>query len=406
MNKPTVVRTSGSTKIQPETVNIDGSDDAFYRYKMRQLFVQVVGKGKMIKTVLLNVDDVAKDLKVHPQHMTAYFGYEIGVQSKYDGKKPDRERAMLSGDRDTKELIDVHKKFIKDFVLCPRCKLPETKLQVEKKSDELFLNCLGCGAKSQIYLKDRFHTFIMNHSNTAEGAAALKKKTGAATATAAGVAAATAAADTTEPKASVPSKTGAAKKTKSKKAKDEDDDYVFSCDISEDAVRKRRLEMIPESASNLTTPDIKELISDLEETLKNDPSADLAAEIKKIQAKSAFNNQFRAQLVFDVLFPQAGSVVPEVSKNTAVLSKVIEDEESQQGLLKRLEQLANENPALLANKKKSKIMLVLKRFYDADILSEEEILKWDEKALALNDELRQAVAPLVSWLKEAEEESE
>ena len=54
----------------------------FDRYKMRQLQVQVVGKGKMIHTNLLNVDDVAKDLKTEPSYIGAWFGYEFGAQSK------------------------------------------------------------------------------------------------------------------------------------------------------------------------------------------------------------------------------------------------------------------------------------------------------------------------------------
>jgi hypothetical protein len=61
-----VVRVNAGQKIQPKTISIRGGDDAFDRYKMRQLFVQIVGKGKMIRTVLLNVDEVADNLKTEP----------------------------------------------------------------------------------------------------------------------------------------------------------------------------------------------------------------------------------------------------------------------------------------------------------------------------------------------------
>lgn len=61
-----VVRVNAGQKVQPKIISIRGTTDMFDRYKMRQLFVQVIGKGKMIRTVFLNVDDVAKDLKTEP----------------------------------------------------------------------------------------------------------------------------------------------------------------------------------------------------------------------------------------------------------------------------------------------------------------------------------------------------
>ena len=42
-------------------INMDGSDDPFYRYTMPALAVKVEDPGgKMIKTVLPNIEDVAK----------------------------------------------------------------------------------------------------------------------------------------------------------------------------------------------------------------------------------------------------------------------------------------------------------------------------------------------------------
>ncbi len=71
---------------------------------MRQLLVQIVGKGKMITTRLVNVDLVAKDLKTEPAYIGAYFGYELGAQAKYEVKKPDAERASISGEHDAAQL--------------------------------------------------------------------------------------------------------------------------------------------------------------------------------------------------------------------------------------------------------------------------------------------------------------
>lgn len=59
----------------------------------------------------------------------------------------------------------------------------------------------------------------------------------------------------------------------------------------------------------------------------------------------------------------------------------------------------------------SKIPHILKEMYDADLLEEEVILSWAEKASKkyvskeLAKEIRSKAEPFIKWLKEAEEES-
>lgn len=53
-------------KIKPKVVNMDGSVDPFYRYKMPQVVAFVLGKGKMIKTMIANADQVSVSLKRPP----------------------------------------------------------------------------------------------------------------------------------------------------------------------------------------------------------------------------------------------------------------------------------------------------------------------------------------------------
>jgi hypothetical protein len=80
MDKSFYVVNCGARKVEAKKVNIDGSDDVFYRYKVPQLLVQVIGKGKMIKTMFLNNDDFAKALHLMPEYIPAYLAYEIGAQ--------------------------------------------------------------------------------------------------------------------------------------------------------------------------------------------------------------------------------------------------------------------------------------------------------------------------------------
>jgi hypothetical protein len=71
-----------------DLLNIDegNRDDAFYRYKMPKLITKIEGRGNGIKTNLVNMVDVAKDLARPPSYTTKYFGCEMGAQSKFDKK--------------------------------------------------------------------------------------------------------------------------------------------------------------------------------------------------------------------------------------------------------------------------------------------------------------------------------
>lgn len=53
------------TSEKPKLLTLVPSDPKS-RYKTRQLQVQVVGKSKMIKTVLVNILDVSKDMQIPP----------------------------------------------------------------------------------------------------------------------------------------------------------------------------------------------------------------------------------------------------------------------------------------------------------------------------------------------------
>jgi len=387
-----VVKTSGSTKLQSELLNIDGSDDLFYRYKMRQLFVQVVGKGKMIKTVLLNVDDVAKDLKVSPAYMTAYLGYEMGAQSKYDPKKPDRERASISGDRDAKELSEMVRKFISEMVLCPRCNYPELSMYIEKKTGEIGTNCRGCGTISVLNLRAKMSQYILNHpskSIASKEEIAVKKKQEEVT----GEQAPETQAVKTDSKVKK-------ERLRKKKEDDDDDDIEWSRSTDEDAVRSRRKEMLPDSVKNLIVlgdAQKGDPCSELQQFIQSNPDGDIVSEVKRLQGVYGFPNNKRAHLLFDVIFEP--NKVPNIKKHQQVLSGLIVDESSQLGVLECIEKLCSTLPLL------KKALQIVKEFYDQDILDEPTLLKWYEYRIT-NQDIQKELTPFIDWLKNADEESE
>lgn len=51
----------------------------------------------------------------------------------------------MNGDHANGDLLKILNKFIDIYVLCPRCKLPETILVLKHKKD-LYHRCAACGA--------------------------------------------------------------------------------------------------------------------------------------------------------------------------------------------------------------------------------------------------------------------
>ena len=98
-------------------ININGSNDTFYRYKMPPLICHVKTSG-MAKTTFINIQNVSKSLKVKPQMIINYFSQQLNV-------KADQKKWFISGNNHTKDNINkVFTSFIRQFILCSKCELP------------------------------------------------------------------------------------------------------------------------------------------------------------------------------------------------------------------------------------------------------------------------------------------
>jgi translation initiation factor 5 len=141
------------------TVNIRRDvTDPFYRYKMERLQSKIEGKGNGIKTVVVNLSSVSQSLSRPPSYVIKYFGFELGAQT---NTNPSDDRWIINGAHDAAKLQDYLDGFISKFVLCKKCKNPET--DVVFKDGRILLDCKACGQRSEVDLRLKLSSFILKN---------------------------------------------------------------------------------------------------------------------------------------------------------------------------------------------------------------------------------------------------
>lgn len=132
--------------------------DTFYRYKMEPLQTKIEGKGNGIKTVVVNLSSVAQSLARPGSYLIKYFGFELGAQTNID---PADDRWIINGAHDSAKLQDYLDGFINKFVLCKKCKNPETDVQI--KDGHITLDCKACGQRTDVDLRLKLSGFILKN---------------------------------------------------------------------------------------------------------------------------------------------------------------------------------------------------------------------------------------------------
>ena len=139
------------------TINIRSDvKDPFYRYKMERLQSKIEGKGNGIKTVIVNLSSVAQSLARPGAYVIKYFGFELGAQT---NTNPTDDRWIINGAHEASKLQDYLDGFINKFVLCKKCKNPETEVVI--KDGRIVLDCKACGQRSDVDLRLKLSGFIL-----------------------------------------------------------------------------------------------------------------------------------------------------------------------------------------------------------------------------------------------------
>eukprot|EP00118_Oscarella_pearsei_P000253 m.4523 g.4523 ORF g.4523 m.4523 type:complete len:414 (+) comp10895_c0_seq2:391-1632(+) len=372
-------------------LNIDRKNtDPYYRYKMPRLFAKVEGKGNGIKTVVVNMVEIAKSLSRPPSYPCKYFGCELGAQTQMDAKN---ERYIVNGAHEGDRLQELLDGFIKKFVLCPECDNPETVLHVDKKGN-ITQQCSACGNLGQIDPRQKLTTFISK--NPPDGSQPAGKKGGK------------------EKRKKEEKKNGSPKSSNGTPAeRGGDDDVEWSVDTSEAAVKKRMGELsagvktltVDEGASLNASDRVDAFFKFVQQKKANGLLAkDIGQIVQEAKRLEVFDKAplVIAELVFDK------NVQKQIKEYRAVFLRFVQgNKKAQKYLLGAFEQLVGKvHPEL-----KARSPFILKTFYDGDILDEEILLEWDQKVSKrfvdkkIAEEIREKAAPFIKWLREAEEGS-
>ncbi|KAF2785667.1 eukaryotic translation initiation factor-like protein 5 [Melanomma pulvis-pyrius CBS 109.77] len=125
---------------------------------MERLQSKIEGKGNGIKTVIVNLSSVAQSLARPPAYVIKYFGFELGAQT---NTNPADDRWIINGAHDASKLQDYLDGFISKFVLCKKCKNPETEVNI--KDGHIILDCKACGQQSVVDLRLKLSSFILKN---------------------------------------------------------------------------------------------------------------------------------------------------------------------------------------------------------------------------------------------------
>jgi len=395
------------------SVNIGGNqEDKSYRYKMPQLQTKIEGRGNGIKTVIVNMVEIAKALHVDPAYPTKYFGYELGAQSTFG------DRAIVNGQHTAADLSKLLEKFVETFVLCPKCRLPEITLSVKK--GELIVDCAACGRNANLNTAHRLKQFILKAppgkkvKETASTDSGKKKQS----------------------KKPVKGKKGEdldkeeEEKTQSTKTKDflvareKDAETEWFSDTSKEA-QKRRKEAECETVVNDGQKLVDEILSSAKTDNKTESPVttlkvflaarersvdEILSELRRLQLSRGLDDSQRIKTLLEALIDtsSAAEVPNQFKKYAPLLRKLAADKNSALLLLTCIEELVG----VIDKKLLPRVPVILQTLYENDVIEEETLLLWHssppESSWLVNKKVattvRERAKPFIDWLKEAEEE--
>ena len=123
-------------------------EDDSYRYKMPEIISCIEGRGNGIKSVILNINDIAKSLYRDANEISKYLSLSLNTPMKYNKKE---KRLVLNGEFTKTQLSESLKKYIQQYIICNQCSLPETHYKIKTSIRKI---CNACGYRQKLHLDD------------------------------------------------------------------------------------------------------------------------------------------------------------------------------------------------------------------------------------------------------------
>ena len=118
------------------------SKDEKQRYKMPTILTKTESGGNGVKTIFPNIEEVSRAIFREPEVLHKFFGYELGAQATYIAKE---NKYLVMGEFPTEIIQNKVFTFIEKFVLCSKCRCPETDVESGNKGKSVVLRCRACG---------------------------------------------------------------------------------------------------------------------------------------------------------------------------------------------------------------------------------------------------------------------
>lgn len=103
--------------------------------------VDIMWQGN--RTFFRNFSEFPKILRRDPEKLLQYLSKEFATPAQFTGDK-----AVFVGKKDPPEFTALLARYLKEYVECPTCKSPDTR--VEKENRVTLLKCEACGARSPL----------------------------------------------------------------------------------------------------------------------------------------------------------------------------------------------------------------------------------------------------------------
>jgi translation initiation factor 2 beta subunit (eIF-2beta)/eIF-5 len=142
-----------------DLINMNGTDDPFYRYLVKRIKV----KHETGKTVIINNDIISKQTGRPNEWIVTYIGQVLGVSTNID--KKNQNKCVLTGKHEEHIIQEKYFEFVKKYILCKYCGNPETmpKIVGKKKNTCIELSCRSCGKTYELDSSDKFVKFMLLH---------------------------------------------------------------------------------------------------------------------------------------------------------------------------------------------------------------------------------------------------